>query len=272
MNIPHKQLFDFLDKEFPLMYQEEYDNSGRQIAFDESNITGILIAMDVAPQIIDEAIEKKCNCIITHHPMFFRSLKNITISSVHGLMTIRLIQSTISVYAVHTNLDALCWDILAKTIRLTDIKMLFPDKRFNGIGFGAIGCMPDEILLSQFIEQLQHELKTMAIIHYGNLGKKIKTIAAFNGSGSKKISAIIQSYPVNCIVTGDVGYHDAVYANNHDVAVIDIGHYNSEKPLLHFLHSKLYNYLTNAMHCNDVRLIISEKEQNPMHCGVQNGK
>lgn len=268
MPIIHSNLFSYLEKVFPLEYQEDYDNSGRQISFDNETIKGIIVAMDISPVVITEARDNKCNCIITHHPLFFKPVKNITEKTITGSMVIACIQHAISVYAAHTNADAVCWDLLAKSLELNSIELLFPDRRFHGVGYGAIGVYDNDMTLSDLLKKVSQILKSNSIIYYGNESKHIKKVACLQGSGAGKINAVISYGLVDCIITGDVGYHYAVSANNNDVAIIDIGHYLSEKPIIEFLYQTVYNYLTNEMLCNDIPLMISKKEQNPMKCGM----
>jgi len=268
MHITQHELFSYLEKVFPLEYQEDNDNSGRQISFDNQTITGIIVAMDISPVVISEACENNCNCIITHHPIFFKPVKNISETSITGSMVIACIQHAISVYAAHTNADAVCWDLLAKSLELNNIELLFPDKRFNGIGYGAVGIYDNDMILSDLLKKISQILQSNSIIYYGDDSKRIKKVACLQGAGSRKINAVAGLGSVDCIITGDVGYHDAVSANNNGVAVIDIGHYASEKPILDFLYQTVYNYLTNEIHCYDIPLMISKKEQNPMKCGM----
>lgn len=263
-----KGLFDYLEKVFPLEYQEEYDNSGRQISFDNKPIKGILVAMDVSPVVTNEAHENNCNCIITHHPIFFKPIKNILDGNSIGQMIMACIQHEISVYAAHTNADAVCWDLLAKSLDLKNIALLFPDKCFNGIGYGAVGDYENDITVSEMLKKISQRFQTNSMIYYGDSGKPIKKVACLQGAGSRKINAVISHGSVDCIITGDVGYHDAIFANNNGVAVIDIGHYISEKPIIDFLYQTVYNYLTKEIHCNDIPLMISKKEHNPMKCGM----
>ncbi len=270
MYIAHKDLFAYMEKVIPLEYQEEFDNSGRQISFDNENIKGILVAMDISPVVINEARDNNCNCIITHHPLFFKPVKNISDYSVAGSMVIACIQQGISVYAAHTNADAVCWDLLAKSLGLNNIELVFPDKRFSGIGYGAIGNYQNAMLLSDLLESISKSLQSKSIVYYGDSGKHIKKVACLQGAGSRKISAVIAHGSIDCIITGDVGYHDAILANNNGVIVVDIGHYASEKPIIDFLYQTVYNYLTNEMQCSDIPLMISKKEYNPMKCGILN--
>lgn len=263
-----RDLYDFLENLFPLNYQEEYDNSGQQISLENEYITGILIAMDSSPSIIREAVENNCNVIITHHPLFFRPVDSVCSNTLTGSMIITCIQHSISVYSVHTNMDAVCWDLMAKTLQLNEIQLMFPDKRFDSIGYGAIGSFTEYMSLEQALNIIACRLHTKAIIRYGSKDKKIRTLATLNGAGSKKIIPIINNFKVDAIITGDVTYHDAVFANACDVVILDIGHYATEKPLIDFLYNTIHNVLTNEKQYSGIRVMVSEREQNPMQYGI----
>ncbi len=85
--------------------QEPYDNSGLQYGIPSAACRGILVCLDVTPQIIDEAIERNCNLIIAHHPLLFKPLKQITGSGNVDECLIKAIRNDIAIFAFHTNLD-----------------------------------------------------------------------------------------------------------------------------------------------------------------------
>ena len=89
----------------PLSYQESYDNAGLICGNHQTEITGILICIDCIEEIIDEAIRKKCNLIVSHHPIIFSGLKKITTTDYVGRTIIKAIQNDIAIYSAHTNLD-----------------------------------------------------------------------------------------------------------------------------------------------------------------------
>ena len=62
----------------PLSLQEDYDNAGLILGDPFWECTGILCTLDVTEEVVEEAIRKKCNCIVAHHPLIFRGLKKIT--------------------------------------------------------------------------------------------------------------------------------------------------------------------------------------------------
>lgn len=89
----------------PLSYQESYDNSGLIIGSPAWPCSGALICLDATEAIIKEAIAKKCNLVIAHHPVIFKGLKKITGKNYVEKAVITAIKNDVAVYAIHTNLD-----------------------------------------------------------------------------------------------------------------------------------------------------------------------
>jgi len=73
-----KDIIQYLETFAPLAYQEEYDNSGLITGNQHSELNGAIITIDCIEEVIDEAVEKKANMIIAHHPIIFRGLKKLT--------------------------------------------------------------------------------------------------------------------------------------------------------------------------------------------------
>src|ERR1700680_3599018 len=100
-----KTITSYLESIAPLSLQEDYDNSGLIIGNENDEVSGALICIDCTETVIDEAIKKKCNLIIAHHPIIFRGLKKITGENYVERVVLKAIQNNIAVYAIHTNLD-----------------------------------------------------------------------------------------------------------------------------------------------------------------------
>ena len=123
------QIIDFLNSRLLPIYQESYDNSGFLVGDPDTELTGVLIALDVTPDVVDEAIQGGFNLIVSHHPLIFGGIKRITTANETGRMLIKLLRGNISVYAAHTNLDNLDWGvngILAKKLGLEGCRILRP--------------------------------------------------------------------------------------------------------------------------------------------------
>ncbi|MES2648528.1 MAG: Nif3-like dinuclear metal center hexameric protein [Bacteroidota bacterium] len=100
-----KQVTECLESWAPLYLQEQYDNAGLISGDDSWNCTGIICCLDATEAVITEAIQKKCNLVIAHHPIIFRALKKFTQRSFVERTIIKAIKNDIAIYAIHTNLD-----------------------------------------------------------------------------------------------------------------------------------------------------------------------
>jgi len=115
----------------PLKYQETYDNSGLIVGSYDDKIKSALICFDVTLDVIEEAIQKKCNLIISHHPVIFEGLKKINGHTSTEKVIIKAIKNDIAIYAAHTNLDNSKLGvnhILADKIGLENTSVLQPQK------------------------------------------------------------------------------------------------------------------------------------------------
>ena len=100
-----KDVTNYLETIAPLQLQEEYDNAGLIIGNGNDRIKGVLICLDVTDEVLNEAINLKCNLIIAHHPLIFSGIKKINDSSYPSSCVYKAIQNGINIYAIHTNLD-----------------------------------------------------------------------------------------------------------------------------------------------------------------------
>lgn len=119
----------YLESVAPRAYQEPYDNSGLLTGNPEQEVTGILITLDCIETVVEEAIQKKCNLIIAHHPIIFKGLKKITGSNYVERTVLMAIKNDIAIYAIHTNLDNVHTGVnrkIAGKIGLGNLKILAP--------------------------------------------------------------------------------------------------------------------------------------------------
>ena len=94
-----------LEELAPLALQENYDNAGLQVGERQQPLSGVLLCVDVTEEIVQEAVEKNCNMIISHHPLIFNGIKSITGEN-YVERTLRMsILNDIAIYSSHTNLD-----------------------------------------------------------------------------------------------------------------------------------------------------------------------
>jgi dinuclear metal center YbgI/SA1388 family protein len=116
----------------PLSLQEDYDNAGLITGSPDWEVKNILLSIDVTEDVILEAIEKKCNVILSHHPLIFNGIKKITGTSYVERAIILAIKNDIALYAAHTNLDNVQNGVskkIADKLNLKNAKILTPQKK-----------------------------------------------------------------------------------------------------------------------------------------------
>ncbi len=109
--------------------QEDYDNAGLITGQGSWTCTGVLVSLDTTEEIVKEAIEKNCNFIISHHPIIFKGLKQLTGKNYVEQTIIAAIKNDIAVYAIHTNLDNVIKGVsgkIADKIGLVNQQVLAP--------------------------------------------------------------------------------------------------------------------------------------------------
>ena len=126
-----KEIVKPLEEFAPLFLQDSYDNSGLLLGHPDDEIKKVLITLDITEEIMEEAIRKKCNLIISHHPLIFSGLKSITGKNATERMVRKAIKNDIGIYALHTNLDNAdkgVNEILCDKLGLKNRKILSPKK------------------------------------------------------------------------------------------------------------------------------------------------
>ena len=126
-----REITDYLESIAPLGYQESYDNSGLIVGDPNMEVEKVLITLDCLESIVEEAITKKCQLIIAHHPIVFRGLKKLNGKSYVERTVINAIKHDIAIYAIHTNLDNVNTGVnkkIAQKLELEKLSILSPRK------------------------------------------------------------------------------------------------------------------------------------------------
>lgn len=124
-----REVSDYLESWAPIDLQEEYDNAGLIVGNKNWEITGILISLDLTEDVVNEAITKGANLIISHHPIVFKGLKRINGNNYVEKTVILAIKNDISIYASHTNLDNIVGGVnwkIAEKLNLSNLEILRP--------------------------------------------------------------------------------------------------------------------------------------------------
>lgn len=237
-----QNIFDFLNQKFPTNTACDFDNVGLLIGDKDCKVKNVLISLDCTNQVIDDAIAKNCELIITHHPVIFEPLKQIP----SGSIAYRLIKNGISVISMHTNLDVVEGGVnscLCKALGLTDIDFITASDGYT-LQSGKIS----PICADDFAKHIKDRLN--GIIKYVDGAKTIEKVLVCSGSGGNFIYDAI-SLGFDALVTADVKHNQFLTAADNSISLFDCGHFNTEdiviEPLTDLLkqHFENLNFYTN---------------------------
>lgn len=117
-----KDIIAALEEIAPLSLQEKYDNAGLITGDENADLRGVLISLDATMAVVEEAIDKGCNLIVSHHPIVFSGLKRITGKNYVQKAVINAIKNDIALYAIHTNLDNVLNGVNGKIAELLELR------------------------------------------------------------------------------------------------------------------------------------------------------
>ena len=204
---------------------EAWDNSGLLSGSMNAGVGGIYCALDVSMKVIEDALSKGCNLIVTHHPIMFSGRKNLREDDAEGHMLCSLVRNNISVISAHTNFDKARGgvnDILARKIGIAEPELIEGDEE----GFLRIGKIAP-VKLSAFTERVKTALGD-AVRAYGDPDKLISSVAVCGGAGGE-FASFAKDSGADAYVTGEMRYHDSLDLAQAGFATLQAGHDATEK-------------------------------------------
>lgn len=124
-----REICNIIEEFAPLAYQEDYDNSGLLVGLPDATVNGILLSIDVTPDVIDDALKHGANLIVAHHPVIFGGIKRLIGKTYIERTIIKAIKNGIAIYCAHTNVDKIWNGVnmeIAKRLGLQELSMLSP--------------------------------------------------------------------------------------------------------------------------------------------------
>ena len=225
MSINKKELIELIENIASPELMESWDNTGMQIELKNENIEKILVCLDICEETIDEAIQKGCDFIVSHHPLFFFPLKRISCEEAKGALAVKLIEAGISVYAAHTSFDKVEGgnnDYLAELLELEDV--FAPQEE----PIMRVGRLSNPISLAGFCDLVDKKVMGGKGLSYsGELDRQIETVGICTGAGASLMPAALAN-GCDVLLTGDVKYHEFQQAEEAGMALIDAGHFETE--------------------------------------------
>lgn len=233
-NVTVAEVVELLDEMIPPKLAEHWDNVGLMLGRRNKPVRRLLLALDVTQEVVAQAIAKKADMLITHHPAIFHKLGNVTDADWQQELLLTLAEHGIAVYSAHTNLDCVANGVnrvLSRRLRLADDDVLDASN-----GLGRIGGVEAQSL--QNFACFVKKALNADYVTVGDAGKVVQRVAVCGGAGSDLIDLAL-AQGADTLVTGDVKYHEAQRAVFSGLNIIDAGHQPTELPVLDDLADRL---------------------------------
>lgn len=241
-----------LERELLALYPREDaiegDRMGLLVGDPNARITRVAVALDPTVTAISAAKAAGANLLLTHHPTFRGGVEGFCPVEVNGqtpgAVVYEAIKNDVALMNFHTALDASedAHRVLPSLLHLTPLKgkrvvngqeckarILEPLPNSRRKGFGQV-CSSDQPITLKELASRCTSVFARAPRVWGDLDKKCATICTCTGSTGGLIPLAIKNN-IDVLVCGEVKYHDALYAKESGLCIIELGHDTSELPL-----------------------------------------
>ena len=225
------EVYEFLQEKAPFELQEDFDNAGFLVGREGTQVSKILVALDITEQVVDEAAEQGAQLIVAHHPVIYGGIQSITDRTVTGRILLSLAGHGIAAICAHTNLDAVeggVNDALAFRLGLTDIEQLKQegvDKQGRAYGIGRVGFVTEQPLYD-FAMGVKRLLGANGLRLVSG-GKLVHKVAVGGGACASMLDGVL-ARGCDTFVTADVKYNHFLDAKAQGLNLIDAGHFPTE--------------------------------------------
>ena len=217
----------------------DWDNVGHLLGDPDSQVSRVLVALDITEDVADEALAHGCELIVAHHPVMncrWLPVQSVRSDTPQGHLLLKLLRNGVSAICMHTNLDV-AWggvnDILAEKLKLVDPGPLCDN------GLGRVGRLEEPMDLADFVRFVSRSLGCNGV-RYAGAGKPVCRVAVGGGACGDFEDDSIRA-GCDTFVTADLSYHQFLDAKGKGINLIDAGHFPTEDPVC----EKLVQYVSD---------------------------
>ena len=233
MSVKLSKLLSVFETIWPHSGADEWDQVGLACGSANQEVDSVLLCVDPTLAALQEAKAKKCQLVISHHPLLLEGVHTVAEGELKGDILSFAITNSIALFSAHTNADIVTGgvsDVLASKIGIKNSVPLVPTT--GDSGHGRIGNLDQPLAVHELAQRISEILPaTYAPIRVaGNATAKVSRVAVVGGSGASFLPAAI-SAGAECFVTSDLKHHaslDAVTDQAHGISLIDISHFAAE--------------------------------------------
>lgn len=262
-----KDILDRLEEIAPTVLAEPWDNPGLQVGSHSQEIKKIFLSLDPTLKSLKSAKRRNAQLLLSHHPLIFKPLSRLDMNKYPGDVITEAVKSSVSVIAAHTNLDKARGginDILADLLELQHVEVLEKKDEAAYAGLGRIGDLPAAVRISVLVEKVKRVFGAERLNVVGREDKEVERLAVVGGSGGSLVS-LAHKKGADLLLTGELGHHHALEAESLGIALIDAGHFHTEKTALGVFAERFRAMATDWGW--NVAIEIDEDETDPMEPG-----
>jgi dinuclear metal center YbgI/SA1388 family protein len=224
---------DLLESLAPAALAADWDNPGWQIRLEDTDLRGVLIGLDAVPATVDEAARLGANLLVTHHPLFLRPPRSLRADSLPGATSLRAVRQDVSIFTLHTNLDAAPHGTSRALAAALDLPPGEPlERRADGRGgYGLLTRADRARSLSEWSALVAARLGRPPLALSGHPAGLHQVVALMGGSGASLIGGAVAA-GASLLITADVRYHEAQAAQASGLSLLVLDHFESERPVL----------------------------------------
>jgi len=217
----------------PLSFAFEHDNVGLILGSRDAAVTKVMVALELTNSVTDEAVANGVNIVVTHHPPFKGQINRITGDDALGRRMLKLLRNDIALYSAHTNLDVAVGgtgDALADIIGVKN-RVPLDNKHVpaEGIALGRVGELSEPCKLGELARRIKTRLCLDAVWMTGDPARMVYKLGVCGGSAAgREYIALAKAAGCDAYVSGDVTHHNAQFAADLDIGLIDATHYGTE--------------------------------------------
>lgn len=220
-----KELYAYISAFAPGTLSADWDHDGIACCTNEIRPVGrVLVALDATQDVVERAIEGGFDVLLTHHPLLFRGVKELTAASTVPRKLLKLIKADITAMSFHTRLDAAVGgvnDLLAEALGLLNVEKFGP----VGEEMGRIGDLPEVCSAEECAKTVCEKLQIPAVLLAGE--GSVHRVAVLGGEGGDFVSAA-KAAGAQLFVAGRIGYHRMLDGAEENIALIEAGHFATE--------------------------------------------
>ena len=255
-----KEVLSALERFAPLPLQESWDNAGLQVGLTETEVSGALLCLDVNERIVDEAIQKGCNLIVSHHPLLFRGLKTISDLTDVQRTVMKTIRQGIAVISMHTNMDNAQGGVNFRIAQKLGIQepVFLAAKTIDGVesGSGVFGALECPLSAREFVAVVKQVFGVECAMCNELLLRPVHKVAVCGGAGDFLLDEAVRA-GADAFITGEMHYHQ-YFGYEQRIQICVIGHYQSER-----FTSEVFEEIIRQ-ECPGVKTMIAETCTNPI--------